>query len=52
MLEDGRERMAEEIFAVAKSKDISERTVNEAKRKIPNVKSRKVGKNWAWSIPE
>ena len=52
MLEDGREVMAEEIFALAKSKNISERTVNEAKRKIQNIKTRKVGKGWAWSIPE
>lgn len=26
--------------------------LNKAKRKIPNIKTRKVGKGWAWSIPE
>ena len=52
MLDDGKEVMADEIFRMAESKNISRRTVNEAKKKIPNIKTRKVGKGWAWSIPE
>ena len=52
MLDDGEEVMADEIFRVAESKNISRRTVNEAKKKIPNIKTRKVGKGWAWSINE
>ena len=52
MLEDGKEVMADEIFRMAESKNISRRTMNEAKKKIPNIKTRKVGKGWAWSIPE
>lgn len=51
-LEDGKEVSAEEIFRKAAKKNISIRTVNEAKRKIGNVKSRKVGAGWAWSIPK
>ena len=52
MLDDGKEVMADEIFRTAESKNISRRTVNEAKKKIPNIRTRKVGKGWAWSIPE
>ena len=52
MLDDGKEVMAEEIFRTAESKNISRRSVNEAKKKIPNIRTRKVGKGWAWSIPE
>lgn len=52
MLDDGKEVMADEIFRMAESKNISRRTVNEAKKKIPNIRTRKVGKGWAWSIPE
>ena len=52
MLDYGEEVMADEIFRVAESKNISRRTVNEAKKKIPNIKTRKVGKGWACSISE
>lgn len=52
LLDDGKEVMADEIFRMAESKNISRRTVNEAKKKIPNIKTRKVGKGWAWSMPE
>lgn len=52
MLDDGKEVMADEIFRTAESKNISRRTVNEAKKKISNIRTRKVGKSWAWSIPE
>lgn len=52
MLEDGKEVTAEEIFRTAANKNISQRTINEAKKKIGNVKSRKVGTSWVWSISE
>ena len=52
MLDDGKEVMADEIFRMAEIKNISRRTVNEAKKKIPNIRTRKVGKGWAWSITE
>lgn len=52
MLADGKEVTAEEIFRTAANKNISQRTVNEAKKNIDGIKSRKVGKGWAWSIPE
>lgn len=52
MLDGGKEVMAEEIFSAAKGKDISERTVNNAKTRIQNIQTRKAGKGWAWSIPE
>ncbi len=51
MLSDGREAPAEEIFCAAESRGISRRTVNEAKRKIPDIVTRKVGRSWMWSIP-
>ena len=52
MLADGKEVTAEEIFRTAANKNISQRTVNEAKKNIDGIKSRKVGKGWSWSIPE
>lgn len=52
MLAGGKEVTAEEIFRTAANKNISQRTVNEAKKNIDGIKSRKVGKSWAWSIPE
>ena len=52
MLADGKEVTAEEIFRTAANKNISQRTVNEAKKNIDGIKTRKVGKGWAWSIPE
>ena len=52
MLDDGKEVTAEEIFRTAANKNISQRTVNEAKKNIIGIKSRKIGKGWAWSISE
>lgn len=52
MLAYGKEVTAEEIFRTAANKNISQRTVNEAKKNINGIKSRKVGKGWTWSIPE
>lgn len=52
ILADGKEVTAEEIFRTAANKNISQRTVNEAKKNINGIKTRKIGKGWAWSIPE
>ena len=52
LLADGKEVTAEKIFKTAADKNISRRTVNEAKKNISGITTRKVGKGWAWSIPE
>lgn len=51
MLSGGQEVMAEEVFRAAQHKGISRRTVNEAKKSIANIVTRKVGKFWFWSLP-
>lgn len=51
MLADGNEIPCGEIFAAAKRKQISQRTVNEAKKNIGGIETRKVGAKWMWSIP-
>lgn len=51
MLSDGNEVPAEEIFRTAESKGISRRTVNEAKKKISDIVTKKSGRSWVWSIP-
>lgn len=51
MLSDGNEVPAEKIFRTAESKDISRRTVNEAKKKISDIVTKKSGRSWVWSIP-
>ena len=51
MLEDGAEIPGEEIVRAAAKKKISRRTVNEAKKNIAGIVSRKVGTKWMWSIP-
>ncbi len=50
MLEDGAEVPADEIFRMAQAKNISKRTVNEAKKNIVGIKSKKVGKGWNWYL--
>lgn len=52
MLSGGKEVMAEEIFRCAQHKQISRRTVNEAKKNISGIVTRKVGKGWAWVLPQ
>lgn len=42
----------EEIFKAAKAQGISKRTVNEAKKSFDNIRSRKVGVKWMWSLEE
>ena len=51
MLDGGEELPCGEIFAAAKRKQISQRTVNEAKKNIKGIITRKVGVKWMWSIP-
>ena len=51
MLEDGTEIPGEEIVQAAARRQISRRTVNEAKKNIAGIVSRKVGTKWMWSIP-
>ena len=51
MLEDGAEIPGEDIVQAAARKRISRRTVNEAKKNIAGIVSRKVGTKWMWSIP-
>lgn len=51
MLAGGQEIMAENVFQAAEGKGISRRTVNEAKKAIPNIVTRKNGKYWFWSLP-
>ena len=51
MLEDGAEIPGEEIVRAAARRQISRRTVNEAKKNIAGIVSRKVGTKWMWSIP-
>ena len=52
MLEDGEEIPCDEIFKTAGRKQISRRTVNEAKKNIPEIVTKKVGAKWMWSIPK
>lgn len=50
LLSDGMEHYADDIFKVAGEMMISRRTVNEAKKQIEKIISRKVGTKWMWSI--
>ncbi len=52
LLDDGKTVSAEVIFKTAKEKNISERTVNQAKKNIEGIKSKKVGTSWSWYITE
>ncbi len=52
MLDDGKTVSAEVIFKTAKEKNISERTVNQAKKNIEGIKSKKAGTSWSWYITE
>ena len=48
MLSSGEMIPCEDIFAAAQEKDISRRTVNEAKKNLGNIRSVRQGKGWAW----
>ncbi len=51
MLSSGEFVPAEKIFEKAKERNISQRTVNEAKAKIKGLTTRRIGKGWFWAIP-
>jgi archaellum biogenesis ATPase FlaH len=52
MLSTGEFVPAEMIYTKAKEKDISARTVNEAKSKIKGITTKKIGKGWAWALTD
>ena len=52
MLSGGEKIPCETIFSMAEARGISQRTVNEAKKKIHGIQSRKIGKRWVWWISE
>lgn len=41
---------ADEVFRMAQAKEISRRTVNEAKKNIDGIVSSKTGKRWMWQM--
>ena len=52
MLSSGEYVAAEQIHAKAKEQNISTRTVNEAKSRIPGIVTKKIGKGWFWAMPD
>jgi len=52
MLSSGDYVPSERIYERAKEKDISPRTVTEAKAKIKGITTKKIGKAWHWAILE
>ena len=52
MLSDGEKVPCETIFSIAASRGISQRTVNQAKKNIPEIVTTKPSKNWFWQIPK
>ena len=52
MLSSGEFVPAEQIFAKAQERNISQRTVNEAKLKIKDLDTKKIGKHWFWAITD
>ena len=52
ILANGAEVLSETVFQAAQQKGISRRTVNEAKKNIPGIVTKKSGKNWSWHLPK
>lgn len=50
LLSEGDEVPSEEVFTRAKELGISMRTVNAAKKNIPEIKSRRSGNRWCWRM--
>ena len=50
MLSGGKQVAADDIFKTAQQKGISRRTVNEAKKNIDGIDTRRVGKGWVWQM--
>ena len=52
LLSDGEQVPCETIFSMAAAKGISQRTVNQAKKNIPEIVTTKPSKKWFWQIPK
>lgn len=52
VLADGTEIPCDEIFQQATERGISKRTVNEAKKQISGIRTRKKGVKWYWQLPK
>ncbi len=52
MLSNGEKVPCETIFSMAASRGISQRTVNQAKKNIPEIITTKPNKKWFWQIPK
>ena len=52
LLSDGEKVPCETIFSMAASRGISQRTVNQAKKNIPEIVTTKPSKNWFWQLPK
>ena len=52
LLSDGEKVPCETIFSMAASRGISQRTVNQAKKNIPEIVTTKPSKKWFWQIPK
>lgn len=52
LLAEEKEVPCEYIFQKAKDLGISTRTVNEAKKQIDNIRTKKISSKWYWSIPK
>ena len=52
LLSDGEKVPCETIFSMAASRGISQRTVNQAKKNIPEIITTKPNKKWFWQIPK
>lgn len=50
MLSNGKQIAADDIFNAAQQKGISRHTVNEAKKNICGIDTRRVGKGWVWQM--
>ena len=52
LLSDGEKVPCETIFSMAASRGILQRTVNQAKKNIPEIVTTKPSKKWFWQIPK
>lgn len=52
LLANGEQVPCETIFTMAEAKGISQRTVNQAKKNIPDIQTRKIGKQWYWQLSQ
>ena len=52
VLSGGEKIPCDTIFSMAAARGISRRTVNEAKKNIPEIITTKPSKKWFWQLPE